>query len=269
MKNSSKTIHQHPFLAAIICAVAAILIVLIASISVSADGNPTSCADKINIDKCEAAVKKCDSASPDRKDDCIRAAVAPFHAVIDACRAKVRPQACDTAVAKDCDKITVPDRKDDCIKNRAKDFKNAPTNSASTGTTGKESVFATGNKNFQCGNTEDAVETKFNLGCMGESAPSGTPPINDMVYSLIRLMSAGVGIIVVISIIAAGIQYSSSEGNPEATQAAKSRIQNSLIGLLIYIFAFSFVQYIVPGGVFAGSMVVPTQPYIESIIGLI
>lgn len=187
--------------------------------------------------------------------------------VIDACKDKIRPEACTTAVKKDCDKVSVPDRKDDCIKNRAKDFKNKPKPSSEN--TGDESVFATGSKSHQCGNTKDAVETKFDLGCLGEAAPSGTAPIHDMAYSFIRFLSAGVGIIIVISIIAAGIQYSSSEGNAEATQAAKTRIQNSVIGLIIYIFAFSLVQYLVPGGVFAGIMVVPDQIYPQRIMEII
>lgn len=104
----------------------------------------------------------------------------------------------------------------------------------------------------KCGNNGDTqVTTKFNFGCLGDSYPGDSlNPIEDVIYAIIRFLSAGVGIIVVLAIILAGIKYSSSEGNPEATQDAKNKIRSTLIGLLVYIFAFSLIQYLVPGGVF-------------------
>ena len=106
-----------------------------------------------------------------------------------------------------------------------------------------------------CGNSDkdhENVHTKFNFGCVGTDYKDGPlSPILDVTYAIIRFLSAGVGIAVVIAIIMAGIKYSSSEGNPEATQDAKNKIRTALISLLIYIFAFSLIQYLVPGGVFS------------------
>ncbi len=103
-----------------------------------------------------------------------------------------------------------------------------------------------------CGNNGGTqVKTKFNFGCLGNAYPGDKlGPIEDFMYSIIRFLSAGVGIVVIISIILAGIKYSSSEGNAEATQAAKNRVKETLIGLFVYIFAFALIQYLVPGGVF-------------------
>lgn len=108
-----------------------------------------------------------------------------------------------------------------------------------------------------CGNSSkdtENVHTKFNFGCLGpdyDIARNGhLSPIMDVTYSIIRFLTAGVGVVIVISAIMAGIKYSSSEGNAEATQAAKDRIRATLIGLLVYVFAFSIIQYLVPGGVF-------------------
>lgn len=113
------------------------------------------------------------------------------------------------------------------------------------------SAFGQSNKKYQCGGVDsDPVETSFNFGCLGASAPNDMNPITDLILSFVRFFSAGVGLIVVASIIVAGIQYSSSEGNPEATQAAKSRVRNALIGLIIYIFGFAIIQFLVPGGLF-------------------
>lgn len=105
-------------------------------------------------------------------------------------------------------------------------------------------------KGDKCGSGENAYKTKINFGCLGDSGPSGMGPIEDMLYAIVRFISFGVGLVVVGSIIVAGIQYSTSEGNPETTQAAKNRVRDAVIGLIIYLFAFALVQYLVPGGLF-------------------
>jgi hypothetical protein len=97
---------------------------------------------------------------------------------------------------------------------------------------------------YKCGTGDNAIRTKFNLGCSGRV----DSPIKDLAYALISFLSAGVGVVIVIAIIVAGIRYSTSEGNPEATMQAKRSIQNALIGLVIYIFAFAIINYLVPGG---------------------
>lgn len=185
------------------------------------------------------------------------------------CTTKINADDCKAKVTKECGKVKPQSAKDDCEHKVIARFKDRKASGSSGSASGDESIFETGSKKYQCGNTKDAVETKFNIGCLGGAAPAGTAPIHDMAYSFLRFLSAGIGIIIVISIIAAGIQYSSSEGSAEATQAAKTRIQNSVIGLIIYIFSFSLIQYLVPGGIFAGVMTVPDHLYILRIMELI
>jgi hypothetical protein len=106
---------------------------------------------------------------------------------------------------------------------------------------------------YQCGNLpddNDNVKTKFNFGCLGASGPAGLGPIQDLVFALIRFASIGVGIAVTIALIMAGIQYTTAEGNPESSQKAKLRAQQALIGLGVYVFAFSILQFLIPGGIF-------------------
>jgi hypothetical protein len=115
------------------------------------------------------------------------------------------------------------------------------------------SFFGTAGGTHPCGNldkAEDNVQTKFDFGCLGPKGPKNLNPIMDLLFAFIRFLSVGVGLVVVASIILAGIQYSTSEGNPETTQAAKNRVRDAVIGLIIYLFAFSLVQYLVPGGLF-------------------
>jgi Type IV secretion system pilin len=114
-----------------------------------------------------------------------------------------------------------------------------------------ENFFGGAKGGYQCGKGDNAVKTRINFGCLGDSAPgSRMSPIEDLIYAFIRFLSYGVGIVLIGSMIWAGIQYSTSEGNPEATQSAKNRIRDTVIGLFIYLFAFALVQYLVPGGLF-------------------
>lgn len=114
----------------------------------------------------------------------------------------------------------------------------------------KKVTFGNSGNADQCGSGSGAVKTKFNFGCLGDDYKGPGGAIGDLAFAIIRFLSFGVGIFVVVAIIASGIQYTTSEGNPEATQAAKSRIQASIISLIIYIFAFAIIQFLVPGGVF-------------------
>lgn len=70
------------------------------------------------------------------------------------------------------------------------------------------------------------------------------------VNPLIALLSAAVGVVVVISIITGAIQFSSSAGDPQKAANAKNKIRNALLGLLAYLLLYAFLQFIVPGGKF-------------------
>lgn len=97
-----------------------------------------------------------------------------------------------------------------------------------------------------CGKDDQAVKVKFNFGCSGQVKN----PIIDVAYTIIRFLSAGVGVFVVARIIIAGIRYTTAEGNPEHVAKAKNGVQSAIIALLLWVFAFSLIQYLVPGGVF-------------------
>lgn len=66
----------------------------------------------------------------------------------------------------------------------------------------------------------------------------------------INVLSSIVGIVIVIMIIIGGIQYSTAADNPQAAVEAKKRIANAILALLLFIFMFSFLQWVVPGGIF-------------------
>lgn len=69
------------------------------------------------------------------------------------------------------------------------------------------------------------------------------------ITSIINILSASVGIIVVIMLIVGGIQYSSAGGDPSRIAAAKKRIYSALLALITFLFLFALLQWLVPGGV--------------------
>lgn len=71
-----------------------------------------------------------------------------------------------------------------------------------------------------------------------------------MIVIITNIMSAIVGVVIVISIIWAGIQYSMAKSDPNAVAQARSRVANAILALFLYIFMFAFLQWVVPGGVF-------------------
>ena len=96
----------------------------------------------------------------------------------------------------------------------------------------------------QAGDTTP-VQTSIDIGCRGKGNP-----IIDMMFAVIRLLSNGVGLIVIGSIIVGGIQYTTSAGDPQATAKAVGRIRSTLIALGLYIIAYPLLNYVLPAGFF-------------------
>lgn len=80
--------------------------------------------------------------------------------------------------------------------------------------------------------------------------PAAKPSLVEQILNpAIKLMTAIVGIIIAISLVAAAVTYSSAGGDPGRVAAAKKRITNSIIALIAYIFTFGLLQWLVPGGI--------------------
>lgn len=94
-----------------------------------------------------------------------------------------------------------------------------------------------------CGK-DPGIVISINIGCKNQGNP-----VADMLFAIIRVLSMGVGLVVVGSIVVGGIQYSASRGDPQATAMAINRIRSSLFALLIYIFGFALLNYIIPGAI--------------------
>lgn len=75
-------------------------------------------------------------------------------------------------------------------------------------------------------------------------------PIVTRINDIVKFLSALVGIVIAGTIIVGGIQYATSADRADAVSAAKKRITNGLVALVIFILTFSFLQWLIPGGIF-------------------
>jgi hypothetical protein len=70
------------------------------------------------------------------------------------------------------------------------------------------------------------------------------------IVTITNFLSALVGVVIVAMIILGGIQYSMAGADPSKVQAAKQKIFNALLALVLFIFGFALVQWLIPGGLF-------------------
>lgn len=73
--------------------------------------------------------------------------------------------------------------------------------------------------------------------------------IETLINPIINFLAAAVGIVITISIIIGGIQYSASADDPKAVSEAKTRIINAVLALLGFLFLWAFLQWLLPGGI--------------------
>lgn len=82
------------------------------------------------------------------------------------------------------------------------------------------------------------------------SPGTGSAELDKWLKDIINVLSAIVGLVIVISIIFAGFQYMTARDNAAQVSAAKNRILMAVVSFLLYIFAFAFLQWLIPGGIF-------------------
>lgn len=73
---------------------------------------------------------------------------------------------------------------------------------------------------------------------------------NTYLNPLINFLAAVTGLMVTISLVMGGIQWSASGDDPQKVAKARSKIFNSVIALIAFLFLYSFLQWLVPGGIF-------------------
>ena len=79
---------------------------------------------------------------------------------------------------------------------------------------------------------------------------TGQAAIIEIVKMVVKIMTAGVGVLAVGAVIFGAILYTTSEGSPDKLSKARTVWINTIIGLLLFAFMVAITNFFVPGGIF-------------------
>lgn len=97
--------------------------------------------------------------------------------------------------------------------------------------------------------SEPDAPTDTGTGVNTQTKASDTPFVQ-RVNIYLKWITAGIGVLAVFGLVISGIQYTAAGDNPQAVSEAKRRINNIIIGVLIYVLMFAALQWLIPGGLF-------------------
>jgi hypothetical protein len=89
--------------------------------------------------------------------------------------------------------------------------------------------------------TQESTSFSYGGGCQNTTT---------LISTIIKFLSAMVGIAVVAGIVTGGLIYASSDGNATKAQKGITTIVNSVIGLVLFLFVLALSNFLVPGGIF-------------------
>jgi hypothetical protein len=81
---------------------------------------------------------------------------------------------------------------------------------------------------------------------LGGNCPSAGNPIYDLIAEIVQYAGGVLGLIVVLMIVIAGLQYVLSDGSPDTAKAAKDRIRNAITGLVLFILMYGILELLLP-----------------------
>ncbi len=210
-----------------------------------------ACSIRIKKPQCEAAVRACTTSAC--RTNAVNNTSISGARVVSFCRVVQDPQKCQSDYVEKCG-----GKRDAVLERCVTEFKATLTTTAAATGGGSASGTSTSpislsekniKKGTPCGRdteTTKAVNIQFDIGCEQKA----DNPIVDMLYALIKFLTIGVGLVLTISIILAGIMYTTSGGSAEQTTKAKDRILNAMIGLIFYLLISALANFLIPGGLF-------------------
>lgn len=112
------------------------------------------------------------------------------------------------------------------------------------------------------GNSVSPSDLKSKSDSNSNSDSKNTPPadaktailpsdwkIEDILNMVLVVVTTGVGIAAVGSIVFAGVLYITARDNAAQVSKAKTMITNTIIGIIAYILMWAFLEWIIPGGI--------------------
>lgn len=117
-------------------------------------------------------------------------------------------------------------------------------------------------------NQLNLTDLQSEVGISGGKFNLASGNIGGLISIILEYIFGAAGIVLLLILITGGIQFMTSGGDPKATQAAKQRITNAIIGIIIMFVSFWIVQIIgsllgvsVFGNLFSGtSSTLPSRP---------
>jgi hypothetical protein len=91
------------------------------------------------------------------------------------------------------------------------------------------------------------VNTIIQNGCIGGA--DGVNPIYAFLSIIITFATGVLGLIMVLMIVIAGLQYVISNGNPDIVRDAKNRISHVVTGFVIFVLMWGILQVLLPSNV--------------------
>lgn len=73
--------------------------------------------------------------------------------------------------------------------------------------------------------------------------------INEILNMILTTLTAGLAVLATGSIIFAGFLYMTAGNNASQVQKAKTMIFNTVIGIIAYVFMWTILEWLIPGGV--------------------
>lgn len=86
------------------------------------------------------------------------------------------------------------------------------------------------------------IKNPFSTGPLSGNDPQAG--LNNIVNSVISIIFAVAGLLFLLMLFAGGIAWITAGGDPKQVAAARSRLQNAFIGLIIVVAAFALTQII-------------------------
>lgn len=79
--------------------------------------------------------------------------------------------------------------------------------------------------------------------CVGAD---GTNPIYALISVVITYATGVLGLIMILMIVIAGLQYVVSNGSPDTAKAARQRIENVVTGFILFVLMWGILQALLP-----------------------
>jgi|GEM_PF-1746710 len=81
-------------------------------------------------------------------------------------------------------------------------------------------------------------------------ATPGTNPIFALVQKIITFATGAFGLVLVLMIVIAGLEYVISGGNVDRAKGAKKRIEQAATGFVMFVIMWGVLQVLLPDGIF-------------------